>query len=413
MARNSIFDKLTRKGSQTNPPVPKNPEDKFRSPFTDQREEAPDNWARPAKKQEPNEPARPGTIRMEAQSSYNWQAQGYHMEQTPSDLVEPLDASNDPGYVTPKETDWYEDPFRDNAVDPGLRVQRSEAVEDANSPFYNGAVHAGLGQNTTGSMMPVKGKRGFGSRTGSRIWLRVSLIVAVLIIIGAVFYTTALRVTTIDVEGNVRVPTEQIIALSGIRKNANVLTILRNDSAIREAIERNPYLVFNSVKTLSPQHVVISVREREEAAYINYCGIYYVIDNRGFLLREVYNADDRPNLMRLEGLEVKNAIAGNRITVTDESKLDLYVTIMIELKAMKKLQQVTELYLTDMDNLYLATSDGYSVRLGRSDDLHAKLRAMFLTVDKLKEMQYAQGTIDVSVPESPTYIPENTIVTGV
>ena len=48
---------------------------------------------------------------------------------------------------------------------------------------------------------------------------------------------------------------------------------------------------------------------------------------------------------------------------------------------------------------------GFSVRLGTSERLHAKLRSLLLTEAELVGRGYASGSIDVSSPEKPTYIP--------
>ena len=78
--------------------------------------------------------------------------------------------------------------------------------------------------------------------------------------------------------------------------------------------------------------------------------------------------------------------------------------IVVYLGAM---DQILELDLSDMDNLFLVSTDGYSVRLGNSENLHAKLRAMLMTLDWLRQEGYGAGTVDVSVPVNPTYIPES------
>ena len=45
------------------------------------------------------------------------------------------------------------------------------------------------------------------------------------------------------------------------------------------------------------------------------------------------------------------------------------------------------------------------VRLGSEEDIHAKLRAFLITREKVLQMGYAKGTIDVTDPGRPTYMP--------
>lgn len=407
-----LFRSKAKQGTQTDLPTPASPEDQFRSPFTDQREDAPDNWARPVSREAAGNTA----SQTQPVQRVSWQDTGYHMEATAADYTPALDEHNDPGYVTPEAPDWHDDPFRDSAVDPGLRGQRSKAVENLSGPFFEEtAMHpsqaTGAAPGQTTGVRPAQRPR-FSLRAlanpGSRVLPKVALILGVLAIIGLCIYNTALQIVSISVEGNVTISDEEIIRLSGIKPGDNVLTL--NDEKICAGIQTNSYLVYNGITRNSFQNIVISVREREPAAYINYCGLIYIIDNRGALLAMSDDTDHPPELLRLEGVEIRNAPMGEKIIPTSAERLNLYTTIMLELKAMQAEKQIVELYVSDMDNLYIGTKDGFSVYLGTSQDLHAKLRSMILTLEELRERRCASGTVDVSTPASPNYIPETSPV---
>ena len=72
---------------------------------------------------------------------------------------------------------------------------------------------------------------------------------------------------------------------------------------------------------------------------------------------------------------------------------------------MKGIDLLRELDMSSMDSIYLTTRDDFFVRLGSEDDLHAKLRAFLITREKVLQMGYAKGTIDVTDPGRPTYLP--------
>ena len=57
----------------------------------------------------------------------------------------------------------------------------------------------------------------------------------------------------------------------------------------------------------------------------------------------------------------------------------------------------------DTDNRTAA----FTVALGDSTSVHAKLRSMLLVMDKLTEMGYTTGSINVSNPEAPSYSPSS------
>lgn len=81
----------------------------------------------------------------------------------------------------------------------------------------------------------------------------------------------------------------------------------------------------------------------------------------------------------------------------------------MELKAMGMEKEISTLYLTDPESIYLGTSSGFSVRMGTSERIHAKLRSLQLVLDRLVAEGFPKGTIDVSIPEVPTYIPTSSM----
>ena len=111
--------------------------------------------------------------------------------------------------------------------------------------------------------------------------------------------------------------------------------------------------------------------------------------------------------MAVEGFDIRLCEVGRTLSVVSAARMGVYTSVLMELKVMGALDQMRELDLADMDNLYLVSTDGYAVRLGDSQGLHAKLRSMLLTLDKLRQDGYGPGTVDVSAPVNPSYIPEN------
>ena len=85
--------------------------------------------------------------------------------------------------------------------------------------------------------------------------------------------------------------------------------------------------------------------------------------------------------------------------------METYTQILVELKAMKGLALLSELDMSSMDSIYLATRDNFYVRLGSEDSIHEKLRAFMITRDRVLQIGYTTGTIDVTDPGRPTFSP--------
>jgi hypothetical protein len=66
---------------------------------------------------------------------------------------------------------------------------------------------------------------------------------------------------------------------------------------------------------------------------------------------------------------------------------------------------IEEADLSSLGSLILTTRDGFTVSMGDSRNIHAKLRSMLLTRDELLRRDYRGGVINVTLPETPVFSP--------
>ncbi len=335
-----------------------------------------------------------------------WQAGGYHMEDSPCEHEVPVNAQNDRDYVPGQESEeWADDPFRDDGSDPALRSTRSSDVDGSDAPFW-----VGREQAPPEAVVDREGRKKNVDINDQRSLNKpiVKALLATLAVV-LVLWTAAMllifRVRQIEVTGAYSYSPETIISLSGVRKGDNMLTL--NKAEIERRVESEVGLVLLSVDMHYPGQVVINVRERTPAAYLLSNGFTYVLDSQGYVLSRNMKGESYPGLMRVEGMDIRSASVGSVIELNRTSQLTAYREVLIEVRVMGLTDQVYELYVTTPENLYIGTVDGFSVRLGNASRVHAKLRAMKLTREALLEMGYTRGTIDVSTPAEPTWIPEN------
>ncbi|MBR6954138.1 MAG: FtsQ-type POTRA domain-containing protein [Clostridia bacterium] len=342
-----------------------------------------------------------------------WQQGGYHMQDSPCEHAVPINEQNDTGYlpVSPDSRDRG-NPFDDGAVDEDLRKQRSRSVEAHDSTFW-----IGPGQAPEDAVIQREPRdKGKGRNTSALKALLCIGAALVLMVVGTmIFMHLRYTIRQIRVEGNSECSDQEVIAASGISVGMNMLTV------DREKVEKNlaansSLLRLISVKWDDSGTLVLTVRERHRASYITCNGIICILDNHGMVLQEnvqIANLQDgEPDplegLVRVEGFSVRYYRKGRVLELYNQKQMDAYWDAMLEIQVMSLTDVVEVLYVTDTDNLYLATRDGFSVRLGDSEDMHAKLRAMQLTVRWLQENGKAGGTVDVSNPVEPTWIPEGT-----
>ncbi|MBR6027660.1 MAG: FtsQ-type POTRA domain-containing protein [Clostridia bacterium] len=345
----------------------------------------------------------------------DWENAGYHMEEIPSDQAELVSPSNDTGYVMPSPrnvtSDWQNsaetaNPHaerREMGFDQRLKrfIGRDDVLEEDWNTGSKGQnpETASAAQNTGTPAPPLRWDRSW-----RRVWL---IAVLAVVILAAAGYSVALIMTRVDritVEGNLLVPDEVVIQLSGLKTGESLLIIDQDE--LEKRIARSPYLTLIVAKRESLHTIALKVREREPAAYINVHGYLYVLDDRGMVLQEEPGSNGLQNLLRVASMDTKRCDVGHRINVYYEDQLNAYMEIMMEIKIQGLRSVVSEMYVGDLNNISLATYDGFSVHLGVNTEIHEKLRAMELVRQALIASGVSGGTIDVSDCENPTHIPE-------
>ena len=195
-----------------------------------------------------------------------------------------------------------------------------------------------------------------------------------------------------------------IIRLAGISAGQNTFSL--DEKQVSERISANRYLSFVCMEVTWPDKVVLRVRERQKAAFVRYNGILFTVDNRGMVLEETLDTDaDVTGLINVGGLQPKRCEVGREIISADPERLTIFREVLVEAKVLSCLENIRELNLSDKENISVVTAAGFSARLGSAERVHAKLRSLLLTESELLGRGYTSGSIDVSSPEKPTYIP--------
>ena len=287
---------------------------------------------------------------------------------------------------TPANSNPFEEP--DDA--PELLEQRSRNVSDHTGEFWSDATQSTGYQYTRNDLKKASGKDA-GRMPGEKrrehvISLRAVLILAGLLVAAVVImYFGVFRVREIRVVGNSAISAADVIRLSGIRKGDSILRLSEEETerhliaaASSEAAAKGNYnfyrLQFRYLEKEMPGTVTIAVREREACCFLTWCGILYVMDKTGMVLSS----------------------AAQELVFRD---------LFMEMKVLGCTDQIREVDLSNPSSLLMSTWDGYTVSMGNSESIHAKLRSLLLVRQKLIEMEQTGGTISVSNPGTPSYSP--------
>ncbi len=350
--------------------------------------------------------------------------------QTGPQPVQPEENATGPQSSLPMETEamipGY--PFEEPEQAPELRQERSDNLYSRSEPFWermpdpdrvnrpiprdanywnHPEVLSDDGMMVIGEhRQPEKPRLHLGAGTIRKVLIALSVLLAV----GLLLYSTIFQARQISVVGNETVSAQEIIRLSGLKEGVNTLSI--DQAAVTRRIQSNRYLRCTLVD-VKWNSVTLHVRERIPVAYINHNGMQVILDNRGWVLEESLDTEVRyAKLIFVTGLNVRRCVLGQAVTLQGNDQMDVFTRIMVELKAMKGMELVCELDLSQMDRLYLVTRDGYTVKMGSTERIHEKLRAMMIVREKVIEMNTGLGTIDVTDPERPTFVPLNPLKTA-
>jgi len=275
--------------------------------------------------------------------------------------------------------------------DPGSARRPNEGL---NEPYYPPQE----GRNPSGSSMPPvqPAKKGHGLKT-------VLMILALLVVVGVILHSTLFKVRTIAVYGNVNFTDEEIVLQSGMAVGQNILAV--DKKQVEERINQNRYLKFQSLRRDYPDAITLVVYERVPCTSLKSLGVQYTLDKTGMVLEATQVLTPEEGLVVLTGMKVNKAVVGRTIEPEDARQLALYEEILYELESKGMLEGISELNVSDLDNLYLVSVDGYSIHLGSAEQIGAKLISYTAVREALIGMGKYGGTIDVSSPVYPTYIP--------
>ena len=211
------------------------------------------------------------------------------------------------------------------------------------------------------------------------------------------------RAGTILVEGNVNMPAEQVVALSGIKEGTHLLKI--NKTAAKEGIESDPHFIYESVKYKFPSSIVIVVKERIETVCFRFYNAYVITDEQGRILGHVEN--EQPNLPLVKGLTVTDFTLGEVIETKDAHKQETMLQILGQMHTFALADRVKEIDITEANAVCLLLQDGTKVELGQPLELSKKFAWLASILENLEGQGISGGTINITTTKAPTYRPSS------
>ncbi len=191
-----------------------------------------------------------------------------------------------------------------------------------------------------------------------------SILFALVFMFWGIYYllqSDLMNLKNIVLEGNEQVESEEIINLSNLVINRNIFKY--NLKEIEKDIISHPYIKESKVQRKLPRTITIEVKERQEYAIIPYMGSYIYIDEENIVLKasDSYIANDH---ILITGVEFKSFKVGEKIEATNDKGLRVVMDLLKAAKMTSIFEMISEINITEENNIRLITFDGVDVLLG-------------------------------------------------
>lgn len=297
-------------------------------------------------------------------------------------------------------------PFDEPEDSPELREARSEELVNHSGEFWQTQTSGyQFGQGSEAGRPETNSQKESAEKASPKRGRWLLGLLAGGLALWAVMYFLVFTVRTISVQGNRQIPAAEIIRLSELRQGMPIFSL--DSEKIERALEANPLLKYRYLEKKLPSTVILRVQEREPCCWMTSNGILYTMDKQRTVLTESENLEKVPeDLVRVDGLNIRSGtLVGQTLALETREQQEVFSTLFLEMKVLGCTNLMQEADLSNLNSLLLTTRDGFTIALGTSDKIHAKLRSMLLTREELLSRGYVGGVINVSVPATPIYSP--------
>lgn len=223
------------------------------------------------------------------------------------------------------------------------------------------------------------GVRRGGTNANIRAYYALAVVFAAVIVL-ILCLTLFFRISKIQVEGVTLYREDQIINVSGISQEMN---LMRTDTGKAESrlLDNLVYIDSVEVKKKFPSTIVISCKEAEKAADIECNGAYYVVSTSGRIL-EAKNPKRTKGIPVVSGFELSSLDVGSQLESSDGYKAKI-LTDILESFSKHEFGKVNSIDMKSRADIILGYDNRITIKLGSSADISYKLSYFKAVIDAL------------------------------
>lgn len=215
----------------------------------------------------------------------------------------------------------------------------------------------------------------------------------ILMICIGILFTPLFNLHEIDVSGNNKVKTDELIKVSQFTLGQNIFKFKLNKAG--ESIAEIPYVNSVLIERKLPGKIKITITESIPLGYVSCNDKVLVVDKEGKVL-EIKTEEINYLIPLLNDFEITKFTAGKKIEVKDDEKLQKTLEIAKNLYNNNLIDKVKSIS-SEKDNYYLHINDNLKALIGDTENLSAKIVMLKEVLGKLP--QDATGIIDARDPD--------------
>ncbi|MBQ7202911.1 MAG: FtsQ-type POTRA domain-containing protein [Eubacterium sp.] len=207
--------------------------------------------------------------------------------------------------------------------------------------------------------------------------------VGIISVILVLSLTVLFKVEAINVTGNQRYTTQEIMAVLPLEKDKNLF--VSDTKKAKEKLEKSlPYIYNADIKRKFPSTINVTITETDKVYTIKNKDNTYTILDDNFKVLEDRSPKAPKNRVRIKKAAVKSAVVGETVELTNKKQLQRLIKLTEELKAIE-FDNVTAIYSQDINNNFIVYDNRIVIKLGSLDKMQDKLYAVLSALDKLSQ----------------------------
>ena len=241
-------------------------------------------------------------------------------------------------------------------------------------------------------------------RRKKRRMLFIILILVIVLFFLIAFKTTLFIISNIEVRGNKKLTTDQVIKAIGNPKGENIFRISLNNMA--DNLDKHPYIKESVIKRKIPNKLLVNVKEREERLVLSMSNFNSYIDEEGFVLR-IEPSIDSESLPIIKGININNPIIGEKINSDQYKYIDEMLDLIDVSIKLKLLNKMVQLDFSNVKDVTIILNNGISVAFGPLNNVKYKLNYINEILKDIEQKNIKCKYIYCNRGENPVIVIDN------